>query len=260
MFHKRVMPGQIRAGTMSRRRPRVPDGLRIYAVGDVHGRADLLATLAGLVEQDARGIATSCVTVFLGDYIDRGPASFDVVERLAAGAWPTPVVGLLGNHEDVCLAFLEDPVAAAGWRHYGALPTLASYGIDVNDAVAAFLNEARLPRLRDSFRAALPARHLEFLRQLRTCTAAGDYFFCHAGVRPGVPLTAQETGDLIAIRDLFLGSDADFGKIVVHGHTPTEEVEIRSNRIGLDTRAYATGRLSALVLEGEERAVITTMG
>jgi serine/threonine protein phosphatase 1 len=257
MFHgPKASPDQPSRG-QARVGPRVPDGLRIYAVGDVHGRADLLETLSSLVARDVARVATPCVTIFLGDYIDRGPASRDVVERLATGDWPTPVVGLLGNHEDVCLAFLDDPVDAAAWRHYGALPTLASYGVDVSNAVGAFLNEKRLPVLRDAFRAALPAHHLAFLQGLKTCTAAGDYFFCHAGVRPGIPLSAQDRGDLIAIREAFLTSEESFGKIVVHGHTPAEEVEIRANRIGIDTGAYATGRLTALVLEAGDRAVIT---
>ncbi|MHB2169146.1 metallophosphoesterase [Alsobacter sp. R-9] len=263
-------------------RPRagLPPGIRIYAIGDVHGRADLLERMAGLVERDlaefplpstgqaadrsggfhgADGGMRGIVSIFLGDYIDRGPDSAQVLERLAVGAWPTPIISLLGNHEVMAFDFLADPAILPVWRAVGGLATLASYGVDVSAAMSAQPSPEAIGALQQAFEARLPEHHRSFLkdRALRSFTI-GDYFFCHAGVRPGVPLDRQDPFDLMTIRDPFLSSTADFGKIVVHGHTPHETPVFRSNRIGIDTGAYATGVLTALVLDNTSIRTLST--
>jgi serine/threonine protein phosphatase 1 len=189
------------------------------------------------------------VTIFLGDYVDRGYSSRRVVERLSCGEWPTPMTALAGNHEDLLLAFLEDEAILEAWRNLGGLETLHSYGVDVGLAMAGRDFKA----VQAAFAARFPERHQQFLETLKVSTAIGDYFFCHAGVRPGVPLDRQDRDDLLNIRDPFLSSDAEHGKLVVHGHTPSVRPQVCPNRIGIDTAAYATGRLTCLVLEKEER-------
>jgi serine/threonine protein phosphatase 1 len=229
---------------------RVPDGTRVYSVGDIHGRDDLLAELAERVEADMEPRSFDhAVTVFLGDYVDRGQGSRRVVERLARGEWPTPMIALAGNHEDLLMLFLEDEVVLEAWRTLGGLETLHSYGVDIGPAMAGrdfkAVQAAFVPRF--------PERHRQFVETLKGSAAIGDYFFCHAGVRPGVPLDRQDRNDLLTIRDPFLSSAAEYGKVVVHGHTPSLEPDIRPNRIGIDTAAYATGRLTCLVLEKDQR-------
>ena len=230
-----------------------PHGVRVYAVGDVHGRDDLLGDLARLIEHDCASAPGEVVTVFLGDYVDRGPHSAAVVERLAAGRFPTPLRALRGNHEAVLLEFLDDPSALAFWRGYGGLETLHSYGVDVSKAMRGQDYE----QTRDAFLAALPASHRTFLESTELSATIGDYFFCHAGVRPGTPLSAQTAEDLLWIRDGFLSYERPFGKIVVHGHTPVASPEVRANRINIDTGAFATSKLTCLALEGEERRFLT---
>ncbi len=235
----------------------VPRGVRVYAVGDIHGRLDLLDQLLHQIESD--GAATDLVKhiVFLGDYVDRGPQSRAVIERLAAG--PPPGFGaihLRGNHEATLLDFLEDARVGGNWLTYGGNATLASYGVvPPPEATPA----ERLEEAQQQFRAALPAHHKSFLTRLRTCVSIGDYHFVHAGVRPGVPLDRQDALDLMWIREEFLASQADHGKVVVHGHTIALQPEIRSNRIGIDTGAFATNRLTALVLEGASRRFLCTV-
>jgi serine/threonine protein phosphatase 1 len=237
------------------RTPLVPPGTRVYAIGDIHGRADLLDQLLDRICQDARlSRAGRRVLVFLGDYIDRGPASRQVIERVIAGPPSGPGwagfhwVGLRGNHEDAMLRFLDDPRAGPVWLMNGGTAMIDSYaGGD------AALDMDDMPRLQERLRRRLPEEHRAFLAGLPLSHVEGDYFFAHAGVRPGIPLDRQDPEDLMWIRQAFLGSSADFGKVVVHGHTITPVPEIRSNRIGIDTGAYRTGRLTALVLEGAER-------
>ena len=229
---------------------RVPDGTRVYCVGDIHGRDDLLGEMAERVEADMEPRSFDhAVTVFLGDYVDRGYGSRRVVERLACSEWPTPMIALAGNHEDLLMAFLEDEAVLEAWRSLGGLETLHSYGVDVGLAMAGRDFKA----VQAAFAARFPERHRHFLETLKVSTAIGDYFFCHAGVRPGVPLDRQDRDDLLNIRDPFLSSEAEHGKLVVHGHTPSVAPEIRPNRIGIDTAAYATGRLTCLVLEKDEQ-------
>lgn len=231
---------------------RVPDGLRLYAIGDVHGCDDLLANTHERITSDlaAHAADAHCV-IHLGDYVDRGPDSAAVIERLTRlGKNDGTILCLRGNHEEMLLDFLAigDKAAEFNFLANGGDMTLASYGV-------AFA-ERRLFRrgssLADRFAEALPAAHRAFLEALPYSVRFGDFFFCHAGVRPGVPLDRQDPADLTWIREDFLYSDADFGAIVVHGHTPAAEPEIRTNRINIDTGAVLGGPLTCLALEGNE--------
>jgi serine/threonine protein phosphatase 1 len=250
-----------RAEPMSRtarepRRRSLPPGERVYAVGDIHGRADLLEEMLALIAADAARSAPRSVTlVWLGDYVDRGPSPREVVDLLIGSAGePHRSVFLMGNHEEAMLHFLVDPGAGRQWFSFGGLQTLASYGVPVADSRAVgFYGRARAALL-----AALPAAHRDFFQSLKFSEAIGDFFFCHAGVRPGVALDAQDPQDLIWIRDEFLYWRHDFGKMVVHGHTPVPEPELRPNRVNIDTGAYATGRLTCAVIEGSEIGFLST--
>jgi diadenosine tetraphosphatase ApaH/serine/threonine PP2A family protein phosphatase len=224
-------------------RSHVPD--RIYAIGDIHGRLDLLERAIAAIRYDVEEHGPAALTVTLGDYIDRGPQSRGVLDRLIENPFPTSYVALKGNHETLLEAFLADSATGPHWRQQGGVETLRSYGIQVGGLLGASFATAR-----DQLRAALPASHTQFLSSLKTSISRGKYFFCHAGVRPGVPLERQSDDDLLWIRDTFLSSCMDFGKIVVHGHTPSAEPDVLPNRIGIDTGAFATGRLTCVVLSG----------
>jgi serine/threonine protein phosphatase 1 len=231
--------------------------MRLYAVGDIHGRDDLLEQLLVDVAADGHLHADKRkVMVFLGDYVDRGLKSREVIDRLSAFCLDGfDAVFLKGNHELAMLQFLEEAEFGRAWKYYGGLETLHSYGISeltLSDDPEAF----EVARLR--FNEVLPERHRQFLDQLSMTAEFGDYFFTHAGVRPGVGLDRQVEDDLLWIRDDFLNSRAAFGKVVVHGHTPQEDVVFRSNRVGIDTGAYVTGVLTCLVLDGQEQNLIQT--
>lgn len=241
--------------TISANTASVPPGERVYAVGDIHGRLDLLDRLLGMIAADeAARPRAGARLIFLGDYIDRGPDSRGVIERLLQGL-PDGLMGhfLRGNHEAIMLRCLEDPAMFANWAANGGLATLKSYGLD-----ASFAADARtvLSQLRE----VLPEAHLAFLRGLKTTMEVGDYFFVHAGVRPGVPLASQAEEDCLFIREKFLKHRGSFGKIIVHGHTPVSEPEVLANRIGIDTGSFFSGRLTALRLEGTSRAFLTAEG
>ncbi|SRR5712692_9962262 len=226
----------------------LPDGGRLYVVGDIHGRSDLLDRMVLEISRDldAHPIA-DCLTVTLGDYLDRGPDPRGVLDRLARNPFPTDFVALKGNHEELFETFLRDPSIAGLWRRLGGLETLHSYGVQVRSLMVGRNYE----QVAEALRAAVPQAHLEFLASLKLSLTVGKYFLCHAGVRPGVPLEDQSAEDLLWIREQFLDSRADFGKIVVHGHTPIEEPEVRPNRINIDTGAFMTGRLTCAALESE---------
>lgn len=234
----------------------VPEGVRVYAIGDIHGRVDLLDTLHALIDQDfAHSSATVVHVIYLGDYVDRGPGSAAVLERLAKGHSSFVNLGLVrGNHEEMLLRFLKDHSVGPSWLHLGAIETLRSYGIDTLEVV----RKDGYAELSRQLNEALPVHHLALLNGLKPSITVGDYFFCHAGVRPGVPLDQQRDADLAWIRAPFLDAKDDFGKVVIHGHTPTEQPDFRSNRINIDTRAYASGRLTCLVLEGRTRRILST--
>lgn len=231
--------------------PAIPPGHRLYAVGDVHGRDDLLAGLLARIEADHRARPSArLVLVFLGDLIDRGPASAGVVERLRAyRPDDARLVFLAGNHEEVMLRVIDgDSGVLADWLRFGGAECLRSYGLDPGR-----IRRMGPRRAVEAIRAAVPPAHVDFLRGFEDTFRAGDYLFVHAGIRPGIPLAEQSRSDLRWIRQPFLSDLADHGFVVVHGHTVREEVEERTNRIGIDTGAYRTGILTALGLEGEER-------
>jgi len=232
-------------------------GDRLYAIGDVHGRADLLDRLLGSIRADAAEAAPGRrLAVFLGDYVDRGPDSKGVIERAIQPDLPGfIVVTLLGNHDFMMRGFLDQP---ARWGPTWLMPvnggdtTLESYGVEPPRRVSG------LARARDQLAHALPGAHRAFLEALAPCHAAAPYFFAHAGIRPGVALDRQSLDDLIWIREEFLDSEAEHGSVVVHGHSIAPEPELRANRIGIDTGAWRTGRLTAAVLSAAPPRFLTT--
>jgi serine/threonine protein phosphatase 1 len=233
----------------------LPAGCRVYAIGDIHGRADLLECLAEQIWRDViERPCESVLTIFLGDYVDRGPDSATVIDRLASNNFPTSFIPLRGNHEAVMLQFLEDESVLDKWRHFGGVETLASYNVEVTEVMRGRGFKAAQDRLRHN----LPDLHREFLEQTCLSYTLGEYFFCHAGVRPGVALDQQDPRDLLWIRDEFLGASERFGKTIVHGHNAVPTVEILPNRINADTGAYATNVLTAVVLEGGDSWILDT--
>jgi serine/threonine protein phosphatase 1 len=241
------------------RRPSGPSGARgwrAYVVGDIHGRDDLLDLLLAKIHADTQQRrAKKVLLVFVGDLIDRGPSSAQVVERLRTYQRPGfRTVFLLGNHEEVLLRILRGEAdLVSKWCSFGGRECLASYGVDAG----------RLGGLSDTeavaaIRAAIPKKHVDFLEGFDDSCRFGDYLFVHAGIRPGVEFDQQLQSDLRWIREPFLFDESDHGFIVVHGHTIRSEVEIRPNRIGIDTGAYRTGALTALAIEGEETWLLDT--
>ena len=205
-----------------------------------------------MIEKDLG--ATRAVTIFLGDYIDRGSQSAQVLSRFCDAAVPTPFIALRGNHEQMMLDTLADAQKLDFWRRCGGLETLASYGIDVSEVMRGLgYDEARNRMETD-----IPATHWDLLNALPHSYALGDYFFCHAGVRPGLALNHQASTDLLWIREEFLDAPGPYEKVIVHGHTPVPEPEDLGVRINIDTGAYATGQLTCLVLEGETRRFLST--
>jgi serine/threonine protein phosphatase 1 len=236
--------------------PRAPNGYRAYAVGDVHGRLDLLESLLELIEQDvARRPARRNLLVMLGDLIDRGPDSRGVVERMRTYRHQAiKPYFLAGNHEEVLLRLLRgERGILENWLRYGGAECLISYGgdpaqLDLDNEEEALLAVARL----------IPPEHGRFLAGFADTLSFGDYLFVHAGIRPGVDLAMQSQTDLRWIRSPFLENESDHGVVVVHGHTINPTVEERRNRIGIDTGAYHTGVLTALALEGDSRWILDT--
>jgi len=233
-----------------------PPDLRIYAVGDIHGRLDLLEELLSRIDADIAARPTRRpIYVFLGDYIDRGTSSRETIDRLIDHGQTRECVFLKGNHELIALKCLSDRSLFDQWMRLGGVETLMSYGVAPGQPPSG----KPIVELQAAFHHALPQAHLRFFRDLQPSFACGDFFFAHAGVRPGVELSRQIENDLLWIRDEFLSSDEDFGKIVIHGHTPTHEVEVEPNRINIDTGAFATGRLTCLVIEDQSLSVIDTL-
>lgn len=226
----------------------LPESHRLYCIGDIHGRLDLLLEVHQKIASDALTFDGVKILVYLGDYIDRGIHSKQVIDCLLGNNFPDfKTVFLLGNHEQVLLDFLnsKDPSIAHDWFRFGGLPTLASYGVTVKGIPTA----KDLELLRSEFREKLPAAHLAFFERLVLNFEIGGYFFAHAGVRPKIKLHRQRPEDMLWIREEFLNSNVFHGKVVVHGHSITDEPEIRHNRIGLDTGAYASGKLTCAVFE-----------
>lgn len=236
--------------------PAVPPGYRVYAIGDIHGRLDLLDELLERIESDRleRG-RSKTIIIFLGDLIDRGPSSAQVIERLRTYSPPgARLVFLSGNHEEVLLRLLRgEGQYLRDWLRFGGAECARSYGIGPSS-----LKRMSAERAVAVLREKIPASHQSFLQAFVDTFRTGGYLFVHAGIRPGVQLAEQSQEDLRWIREPFLNNDSDHGFVVVHGHTIAEEVQIRGNRIGLDTGAYHSGVLTALGLEGRERWFLQT--
>ncbi|WP_347302211.1 metallophosphoesterase family protein [Croceibacterium sp. TMG7-5b_MA50] len=229
--------------------PAIPAGQRVYAIGDVHGRLDLLDALLATIAADEAGSAPAETTlVFLGDLIDRGPDSAGVIARVRDLQRRRDVRVLGGNHEEMFLASLQDTEVFRSLLKFGGKETAWSFGVDHAAFRAAEMEEAQA-----MVRAAVPADVVAWLQALEDMVAIGDYLFVHAGINPAVPLAEQSPRDLRWIREPFLSYAAAHPLMVVHGHTISEEPEERANRIGIDTGAYRTGRLTALRLEGSDR-------
>ena len=232
------------------RRASAPPGKRAYAIGDVHGRLDLLENILQQIEQDIGERPTkSNHIIFLGDLIDRGPSSRGVIERLI-DYHPDNIKChfIMGNHEEVLVRGLRgEPAQLDNWLRHGGDATAQSYGVD-----QAYLRQQGAEALEHALLSAIPARHVEFMAGFLDRIHFGDYLMVHAGVRPGTPITEQHPSDLRWIRREFLDSQADHGFVIVHGHTVEPDISNRPNRIGIDTGAYDTGVLSAVRLEGED--------
>lgn len=245
-----------------------PEGLCLYAVGDIHGRMDLLTRLVELIDADAATLpeGTKPQIVFLGDYIDRGLQSRDVIEYFASGALDRyDPVFLLGNHEEALMRFLQEANFGSQWTRYGGGETLYSYGFAPPNTRASLNSHEEMAKVRDAwtrlwteFRARLPEAHLTFLQSLKPYHVAGDYLFVHAGLRPGLGLEEQTQRDMLWIREEFLEDGAPFDHLIVHGHTPEDAIHRDDRRIGLDTGAFLTGRLSAARLFGTDVAFLHT--
>ena len=240
---------------------RAPEGVRLYAIGDVHGCRDEFAALLALIDRDlARRAPRDWRLILLGDYVDRGPDSRGVLERVSRLIEEPRVVALRGNHDQYLLDFLDDPRAPSfdAWLFNGGDCTLASYGVELGETPLTGPT-GRVDIWRALFDA-MPAAERRLPERLALHARFGDYIFVHGGMRPGLPLERQAPRDLLWIRDEFLESQADFGGVVVHGHTVTPEVAVHWNRIGIDTGAVFGGRLTCLVMEGAERALLGERG
>jgi serine/threonine protein phosphatase 1 len=239
--------------------PRGPAGFRAYAIGDVHGRLDLLDGLLGRIAADhqARGGSARPLLVFLGDLIDRGPHSRGVMERVRGGGLPGfRTVALLGNHEEVLLRLLEGEQGLLGqWLRFGGGECLRSYGGDPQALLVRPENEAVV-----EVRRLVPPEHRTFLEGLGDSFRFREYLFVHAGVRPGVPLDQQTGIDLRWIRQPFLSDPRNHGAMIVHGHTITPAIDERPNRIGIDTGAYRFGVLTAVAVEEDARWFLQQAG
>jgi serine/threonine protein phosphatase 1 len=233
--------------------PRGAPGEICYAVGDIHGRADLLDMMLAAISADRALHHEAARLVFLGDYVDRGPDSAQVIERLSRLELPDfALVFLAGNHEEALLRIVDgDARYLADWLSYGGDACVRSYGLDPSR-----LRAMPPPAAARAVRDAVPPHHLAFLRALSDSFRFGDYVFAHAGVRPGVPIEAQSARDLRWIREGFLEHSKYHGYVVVHGHTIVGDVEQRNNRIAIDTGAYRTGRLSAVAIAGDTLRVL----
>jgi serine/threonine protein phosphatase 1 len=225
--------------------PPSPEGRLLYAIGDIHGRSDCLARAHDLIDQDVaeRGAQDQALEIYIGDYVDRGPESKGVIDRLVARSTKVRLVALRGNHEIIMESFLRGQTSFEEWRRLGGLETILSYGVDARSLLAKGGVQPR------DFAEKVPVSHLRFISSLVSVYTAGAYCFVHAGLRPGVAIEGQSIEDLAWIRDDFLRFSGDFGAIVVHGHSPVASVDFLQNRINIDTGAYVTNRLSVLRID-----------
>lgn len=231
-----------------RRKPRLPEGIRVYAISDIHGCADLLQQMFTVIDRDLTTIGSRRpIHVFLGDYVDRGPDSCRTIELLIERGRRHESVFLKGNHEAFLADVLKDPSQLDQWKQFGGLQTLTSYGLRPSLNPDA----AEQAELVQQLAMKIPSYQRQFFDSLRLRFVCGDFFFVHAGVKPGVPLAQQQEQDMLWIREEFLQTERHFGKYIVHGHTPVQEPDIRPNRVNIDTGAYATGNLTLLTIQGD---------
>lgn len=234
------------------RAPIIPDGNRIYAVGDIHGRIDLLTDIRRKISEDIRsfGGSENNTVVYLGDYIDRGLDSKETLDTLIK----VPIdnaesVFLKGNHEEMLLIFLDDASIGPTWLSYGGDAFLYSYKIEMP---VGFSKKEKFNKIQERLKETLPAQHLDFIRSLELSYELGDYFFVHAGILPGKPLSKQTPRDMLWIGEEFTMDQSVHEKRIIHGHTVTKSPEVRHNRIGIDAGAVYGGKLYCLVLEGDK--------
>jgi serine/threonine protein phosphatase 1 len=225
--------------------PPGPDDLVIYAIGDVHGRLDLLEAVHRLIDEECAAHGRKTLEIYIGDLIDRGPNSAGVINRLIARLLTHDIVCIQGNHEALLLSFLAGDTGIGPLRGYGGLETLLSYGMSP-DILRGSPDE---DLVRAEARKLIPEQHRAIMEAMPLHVQLGDYLFVHAGIRPGIALAAQTAQDLQWIRRAFLDFKGDLGPIVVHGHTPVPEPEFRANRIAIDTGAFATNKLTCLRID-----------
>lgn len=249
------MFGWLKSKASEKTPARAPENTRIYAIGDIHGRLDCLLDLLSQIERDAADYSGKKILIGLGDYIDRGPDSKGVIERLMQPLAGFECYYLKGNHEQSLLTLFDRTEYGKGWLTYGGLETLVSYRIPYQLGVPT---PDKLEALRQTLLELFPREHRDWLSNLHMHLTFGDYHFVHAGVKPGVPLADQTDDSRLWIRDEFLHYRGQLEKVIVHGHTISEDIEMRDHRIGVDTGAYASGCLSAIVLENETRRVLQT--
>lgn len=238
-------------------KPAIPSGQRVYAVGDIHGRQDLLSQLLVMIDEDdaQRGPAETHI-IFLGDLVDRGPDSKGVVSTLLALAKNRKNIRfLIGNHEEVMIgAHKGDPSMVRFFCRIGGRETILSYGVPL-----ARYRDMEIEELAELLPTLFPQEHMDFISAFEDQIVMGDYVFVHAGIRPKVPLAEQNLKDLRWIREDFISYNRPHEKFVIHGHTISENIDTQSNRIGIDTGAYLTDRLTAIGLEGTERWFVQTL-
>ncbi|MEN5299899.1 metallophosphoesterase [Brucella sp. TWI559] len=234
-----------------------PEGVRLYAIGDIHGRLDLLQDMHGLIRADLDHRPThDWRIVHLGDYIDRGPDSKGVLDFLIHASTHDPrILSLIGNHDDGFLHYLATGDTNGIFALHGGSDTARSYGVDVDytDSASA---AAGYKQLRDK----VPQAHIDYIRSMPSSVSFGDFFFCHAGVNPAVSLDAQDRDDLMWIRTVFLKWTDPLEKVIIHGHTPQNAIDVQPNRVNLDTYAWKNGKLSAIVIDGVEKRFLETTG
>lgn len=236
--------------------PMCPPNTRIYSIGDIHGCEDLLRQLQALIIEDSSNYSGHKKIIYLGDYIDRGEFSKQVIELLVAHPLPGfESIYLRGNHEQSLLDFLVEPDIGRSWFNYGGLQTLVSYGVKFNKIPTS---KDDLKALQSDLNNQIPSTHLAFYNNTVSYHESGHYYFVHAGVKPGLSLAKQQTSNQLWIREEFISYTKPFEKIIVHGHTCSEQADFKINRIGIDTCAYASGKLTCLVLENDTQRTIQT--
>ena len=250
MVHWRQSRAKSRGGKLY---PPAPHGWTVYVIGDIHGRLDLLKEVHRGIDADkGRAHPDGTFEVYLGDYIDRGPQSADVLSALIARSRTSRACFLRGNHEQLLADFLEGKDLLSQWKAVGGLPTLLSYGLPGR----LLAGDAAEAEVREALRQRLPDEHLEFLAHTGSYMKLDPYLLVHAGLRPGVRLEDQQAADIFGIRNDFLDYGGDLGYLVVHGHTPVEEPDFRPNRINIDTGAFATNRLTCLRIGADGPSVL----